>query len=45
MWLLKSALRLMALIGLITLIPFAIWWVFTGLGWWDTIEEIEYLGS
>lgn len=31
MWLLKAFLRLIALIGLITIIPYALWWIFTGL--------------
>jgi len=43
MWLLKAMLRLLALIGLITIIPYILWWIFTGLSWWDTIDEIEWL--
>lgn len=43
MWLLKAFLRLLALVGLITIIPYALWWIFTGLNWWDTLDEIEWL--
>jgi len=43
MWILKAFLRFLALVGLITIIPYAIWWVFTGLNWYDTLDEIEWL--
>ena len=43
MWLLKAFLRLLALVGLITIIPYAIWWIITGLNWWDIIDEIEHM--
>ena len=43
MWLLKAFLRLLLLLGFITIIPYVIWWIFTGLDFWETIDEIECL--
>jgi hypothetical protein len=43
MWLSKALLRIIALIGLITIIPYTLWWAFTGLNWSDTLDEIESL--
>lgn len=43
MWLLKALLRFLALIELITIIPYLLWWIFTGWSWWDTLDEIECL--
>lgn len=43
MILLKMLLRLLFLIGAITILPLIFWWVITGLGFFDTLEEIEWL--
>ena len=41
MILLKILLRLLLLIGLLTIVPLMFWWIFTGLGFHDTLQEIE----
>jgi len=43
MILLKILLRLLLLIGLLTIVPLIFWWIITGLGFHDTLDEIEYL--
>lgn len=43
MFLLKALLRFLLFIGIITIIPFVIWWIFTGMDWFDTEDEIDYL--
>lgn len=42
-FILKAFLRLILLIGFITILPYVIWWICTGYDWIDTIEEINYI--
>jgi hypothetical protein len=41
MYILKAFLRLLALVGLITIIPYIIWWIVTGWNWIDILDEID----
>jgi hypothetical protein len=44
MWhILKTFLRLLFVVSIITIVPFVLWWVFTGLGFYETIDEIELI--
>jgi len=39
----KALSRFLLLIGFITIVPYAIWWIFTGMDWDETIDEIDML--
>ena len=43
MWIIKAILRLLLLIGVVTILPYMLWWVFTGMDYIDILEEIEWL--
>ena len=45
MLIIKAILRLVAILGLVTIIPYLLWWIFTGFNWFETTDLIDVIGE